>query len=83
MGIEIATLLGYISQTGGNSKVNGSRILGIGWGHVSREVNHANIHITREMILGGLCWGEQNLDLVVLTRDERLVISSDGMADYV
>ena len=30
MGIEIATLLGYISQTGGNSKVNGSGILGVG-----------------------------------------------------
>ena len=49
------------------------------------ELNHAIIHITREMILGFGEVGsdEQNLDLVVLTRDERLVISADGMADYV
>ena len=50
MGIEIATLLGYISQMGGNSKINSSRS---GGGHVSRGVNHAIIHITREMISGG------------------------------
>ena len=30
-----------------------------------------------------MCSGEQNLDLDVLTKDERLVISSDGMADLM
>ena len=40
MGIEIATLLGYISQMGGNSKINGSRACG--WGHVSRGAKSRN-----------------------------------------
>ena len=68
MGIEIATLLGYISQTGGNSKINSSR----SGGHVSRGVNHAiTSYHSRDDIGREVCSGEQNLDLDVLTRGRK------------